>query len=524
MTDASSQASDRGKELRVLILAPIGRDAHLAERALRRWGMATHVCANVAELKQEIGAGAGAVLVAMEALRKQQATDLDDWLGPEPPWSQLPVVALIADSVSPYLELLRRLEKRGNVTFLERPLSQATLVSSLSAALADRRRQYAARALLEELETGTRMRDQFLATLGHELRNPLGAILNAIELLKSAYAGSGGVLESATGVIARQANHLGRILDDLLEVSRIVQGKLELRKQPLDLIVLCRNAAEAAQSEIDKRRHRFTLELPESDVWVDADATRVEQILWNLLVNAAKYTPAGGTLSLSLVVSGPVAEIRMRDNGQGMGPEFLKEGFELFAQAQAGAGGLGLGLPISRRLAEMHGGSLTAASEGHGKGSEFLLRLPRCVSPLAQPHAESRPSSPHRRILVVEDQPDFAWTLTALLQAHNHDARTVATGREAVAIAQEYQPDLVLVDVCLPDLDGPAVAAQLRELLNPGVVLATMSGLGERSLVRRSLEAGCDRHLTKPVSLADLEQLLELAGEGSRPPQQSAVD
>jgi signal transduction histidine kinase/CheY-like chemotaxis protein len=492
---------------RILVLAPVGRDARLAEHALRRAGLAARICADLAELRRELGEGAGALLLTDEALPDE---DPDVWMGPEPAWSQLPFVVLTGLRRShPRIGPLRQLERRRNATFLERPVPRLTLVSALRAALESRRKQYAARDLLKDLEAAVRQRDEFLAILGHELRNPLSVIANAVELLRRELPAANDTACFAGSLVERQTRNLSRILDDLLEISRVTRGKLELRRQPVELGQSVRNLLDATRPQIEERKHQLEVRLPEEPVWVEADPTRVEQILSNLLANACKYTDPGGHITVSLAIRGPDAEVRVADDGRGIAPEFLDRAFDLFAQAELGTGGLGLGLPLSRRLAELHGGSLSASSAGLGEGSAFLLRLPlREGRPETSIPEEPKPETSARRVLVVEDHADLAWGLEALLRRLGHEVRCARTGAEALTTAADYRPEVVLLDIGLPDMDGTEVARQLRAELGAGPLVLAMSGFGQESVRRRSLEAGCDRHLTKPVAPAELRDLV----------------
>jgi signal transduction histidine kinase/CheY-like chemotaxis protein len=492
---------------RVLILAPVGRDARLAEHVLRRAGLAPRICADIAELRRELGRGAGALLLTAEALPGE---DPDVWMGPEPTWSQIPLVVLTGPATSPpRIGPLRQLERRRNATFLERPVPRLTLVSALRAALEGRRKQYAARDMLEDLEAAVRQRDEFLAVLGHEIRNPLSVIANAVELLCQELPEASDTARFAGHLVERQTRNLGRILDDLLEVSRVTRGKLELRPQPVELGQSVRSLLDAARQQIAERGHHLEVVLPDRAVWVEADPTRVEQVLSNLLGNACKYTDPGGHITISLAVRGPDAEVRIVDDGRGMTAEFLARAFDLFAQAELGKGGLGLGLPLSRRLAELQQGSLDASSAGLGKGSAFVLRLPLregCREPSSPSEPRSDPSS--RRVLVVEDHADLAWGLELLLQRLGHEVRCARTGAEALSTAADYRPEVVLLDIGLPDMDGTDVARLLRAELGAEPFVAAMSGFGQESVRIRALQSGCDRHLTKPVALEELRELV----------------
>jgi signal transduction histidine kinase/ActR/RegA family two-component response regulator len=505
----------RDREERILILAPVGRDARLAEQVLARVSLASHVCTGPDELRREIQAGAGALLITDEVFTYAGWEDPNRWLGPEPPWSELPLVVLTGarPGARARVAALRRLERRRNASFLQRPVPRLTLVSAMRAALESRRRQYKVRDLLEELSAGVRHRDEFLAMLGHELRNPVGAIANGMGLLRNDVGETGTTAHFAIDLIDRQIGHLSRILDDLLDVSRITRGKLELRAVDVELGRTLSNVVAMFRLQLEARSQRLDAALPEEPVWVRADPTRVEQILWNLLSNASKYTDAGGHLTITLEGGDGEAVVRVADDGQGMTPEFVERAFEIFAQAEVGHGGLGLGLPLSRRLAEMHAGSLTATSAGLGRGSTFTLRLPLREG-ASEAEVPARPAAVDipRRVLVVEDHEDLGWSLERMLQRLGHQVRRVGTGHEALAIAIESRPDVVLLDIGLPDMDGAEVAEQLRGKLGATPIVAAMTGFGTDETRRRALAAGCDYHFTKPVEIETLRALLRNAG------------
>jgi signal transduction histidine kinase len=429
--------------------------------------------------------------------------------------------------------------------------------------------------LFREVQQADRAKDEFLAMLGHELRNPLAPMRHAVQVLQLR-GPRDPQLVRARDVIDRQIRHMSRLVDDLLDVSRITRGRIELRRTLVDLTTVAELAAESARSVIEARRHDFELSLPHEPVWAEVDVTRVEQVLLNLLSNAAKYTEPGGRVSLSLEVEGggegadgtegrrspsspppSTAVIRVRDSGIGIPPEMLPRIFDLFTQADRSLdrseGGLGLGLTLVRRLVEMHGGSVGAVSSGADRGSEFIVRLPLAAPPPAAARASRRAPSrgsalqagngdrpPRRsRVLVVEDNVDAAETLEELLDAWGHDARVVHDGVQAVAVAPEYRPDVVLLDIGLPGMDGYEVARRLRRGLaaparGPGShsagsdesetrgrepLLVALTGYGQEEDRRRSREAGFDIHLTKPVDPECLRALI--AGELGAEPLQS---
>jgi two-component system CheB/CheR fusion protein len=369
----------------------------------------------------------------------------------------------------------------------------------------------------EKIQEAVRRRDQFLAMLSHELRNPLGAIVSATTLLKA-----GDITTTATmherlfDVLERQSQHMARLLDDLLEASRVTQNKIELRRSLLDLRANVREAADAVRSVFEARQMEFTLELAADELYVDADPTRLQQIQINLLTNAAKYTPVGGHVRLCLRREGDMASIAVRDDGAGIAPEMLESVFEMFVQSHRtldrAAGGLGVGLTLARWLAAMHGGSLSAHSEGEGQGSEFTLRLPLSAAGPARssPLEVERPRLARgTRLVVVEDNEDSCELLCALLSRAGYECHTAATGQSALTLIDRVRPDVAILDVGLPELDGYEVARRLRKhgAFNE-LILIALTGYGRASDRLTSAEAGFDAHLVKPVRANELLSVL----------------
>jgi PAS domain S-box-containing protein len=375
-------------------------------------------------------------------------------------------------------------------------------------------RDLTAHRRLEALQESARQMNEFLAMLSHELRNPLASMVNALELMRGRPVADHGELNS---VVERQVAHLARIVDDLLDVSRITRGKIALKKQILDLNAIVAQALEASRPLCEARRHTVELRPAGEPLPLDADPTRLAQVLLNLINNAAKYTPEGGRIWIDVRREDNLAVMHVRDNGIGISPALLPRVFELFVQGDRGLdrteGGLGIGLTLVRRLVEMHGGSVTAFSAGAGDGSEFVVRLPlalgHAVAPPSPPEAMQTPRA-RRRILVVDDNRDFANTLAALLETFGHEVRTVYDGRTAVAIAAEYRPDAVLLDIGLPEMNGYEVARELRQV--PGLAqvrLVAFTGYGQEEDRRRVREAGFDFHLVKPVEAVELARLID---------------
>jgi PAS domain S-box-containing protein len=365
------------------------------------------------------------------------------------------------------------------------------------------------------LRAADRRKDEFLATLSHELRNPLAPIRSAIEVIRLA-RGDQELIERARATMERQMLHLVRITDDLLDVARITQDKVQLRRERIDLRAVLQGAIEATRPVIDAQAHTLTVQLPEGPIWADVDFTRIAQALSNVLSNAAKYTEPGGQIGVAASADAGSATITVSDTGIGIPPVQLPRIFDMFTQLQAHRdrtyGGLGIGLTLSRRLVQLHGGTIEASSEGPGRGSQFTIRLPLDNMPQRQeagPDAdEEAPPGVGCRVLVAEDSPDAAEMLSLMLSIKGHDVRIAADGEQAVAIGNTFEPQIAFVDIGLPRMDGFDVARQLRARLGRRVVLVALTGWGQDEDRRRSREAGFDHHLTKPPEPEVLDQLI----------------
>ncbi|MGE3776891.1 MAG: MEDS domain-containing protein [Pirellulaceae bacterium] len=362
----------------------------------------------------------------------------------------------------------------------------------------------------ESLRETDRRKDEFLAMLAHELRNPLAPIRSGLDVLSL-----GDVAPEVVDLMRRQVEQLVRLVDDLLDVSRIMRGKVNLRRELVELAQVVARASETARPLIDAQHHRFTRSLPAEPVWIDGDPVRLAQVFSNLLANSAKYTEYGGQIALTAQVEEDEVVIRVRDSGIGIDAELLPHVFELFTQSERAIdrsqGGLGIGLTVSKSLVEMHGGSIAATSAGHGKGSEFVVRLPlvrRAERPLLR-HVPSPPCQ-RRRILVVDDNAAAAKMLSLLLRKMGpHHIELAHDGPRALELARDFQPDIVLLDIGLPRMSGYEVAQQLRELPRSSpLLLVALTGYGSDEDRRRSQLAGFDEHLIKPPALESLQQLL----------------
>jgi two-component system CheB/CheR fusion protein len=372
----------------------------------------------------------------------------------------------------------------------------------------------------EALKDGDRRKDEFLAMLAHELRNPLAPLCNALHLVRMAEPDGKAPLQQACELMERQLEHIVRLVDDLLDVSRITSGKITLQKEPVDLATIVARAVEGSRPLIDERMHTLEVTLPKQPMPVEADSVRLAQVLWNLLNNAAKYTPKGGRIWIRGEQEGNQAVVRVKDTGMGIPREMLPKVFDLFTQMDRtldrAEGGLGIGLTLVRRLTEMHGGTVFALSEGPRQGAEFVLRLPllagepfaqKAAQPIERKGAAARVSG--RRILVVDDNQDSAESLAMYLRLIGNDVRTAHDGRLGLEVASMYRPDLVLLDIGLPGMDGLEVCGRLRELLGDSrPLIVALTGYGQERDRRRTQEAGFDAHLVKPVDFAALQALL----------------
>jgi PAS domain S-box-containing protein len=377
-------------------------------------------------------------------------------------------------------------------------------------------RDMSERRRLQELESSSRRVNEFLAMLAHELRNPLAPIRNAVTIMQLETLSSP-VLRNCRDVIDRQLTHVTRLVDDLLDVGRLTTGKIHLRKELLRLSDVVTRSIEIARPLMAARRHAFDVEQPAEAIYVQGDSTRLSQVLQNLLVNAAKYTPEGGRISLRVTTAGNFVQVAVQDNGRGLAPEHLESIFQLFMQTegstQAGSeSGLGIGLTLARSLAEMHGGSIDASSPGLGQGSTFTLRLPRSTPEGGTTDEGTRDdddAAGNLRVLVIDDNRDSADSATDVLRLLGNRVESAYDGPSGIATARRFRPHMILLDLAMPGMDGYEVRRHLRE--DPALekaFLVAMTGFGNQDDKRRTREAGFDEHLIKPVELDALMGLL----------------
>ena len=365
----------------------------------------------------------------------------------------------------------------------------------------------------QEIQDGVQRREQFLAMLSHELRNPLSAILSATRILTAASWTDGGCQE-ASQIVARQANHMARLLDDLLDVARITRGRITLRPEVVDLRETARSAIEALGPFMAEHGTQLTLDITDQPMPVLGDSARLQQVQANLLSNASKYTPHGGEVRFELRPQDGHAMIRVSDNGRGIEPEMLPRIFDLFVQGDQTLarpeGGLGIGLTLLRSLVDLHKGRVEAHSDGPGSGSVFTVRIPLAETALQDGgDSAALPRGPVQTVAVIEDQPDARRMLQLLLEADGVRVFTAENGAEGADLIERLQPDLALVDLGLPVMSGFDLARRIRQdQKNSRTWLVALSGYGQDSDVRAALDAGFDEHLTKPPDPARLEQLL----------------
>jgi two-component system CheB/CheR fusion protein len=506
------------QEERVLILAPTGRDADLAGQVLLRAGIISKSFQTVEALCHEAEAGAGALLFTDEAFNERATRCLTDWLSQQPPWSDPPFLLLVSNEISAE-NLLKDFGARASVTILERPIHLATFTSAMRAALSARRRQYEIRDLLDRLEEANRLKDEFLATLSHELRSPLNSMVgNAEILLRSPQTQQLPFVRKSAETIKRNATAQATLISDLLDLSRVQTGKLALDKQVISLTSVINDAVETVRESAIAKQITITVKLGQESLFIKADSVRIEQVVWNLLNNSIKFTNDGGHITLSLAREQGQAKLVVEDNGQGIDPDFLPHIFDMFRQADAGTtryhGGMGIGLALVRQLVELHGGRVEAASEGAGRGARFSVWLP-----VEKVQAESEQAAAQVKsgelaglhILVVDDTPDSVEMMRFLLKIEGADVRTASSGAEALQIAEIEKFDLIISDVAMPAMDGYEMMRELRKRSNGNCPRAiAVTGFGRDEDIERARAAGFSSHITKPVSL---EHLVEVIGQ-----------
>lgn len=524
MSDATGEL-----ERRVLLLLPTARDNRLAREVLERDGVPSAGCRDAHDLAHCLAQGAATVVVGEEWLPRGVEAELAQVVARQPHWSDLPILVMARTGAdSP--QIARAIAQLGNVTVLERPIRLASLVTAVGSAVRARARQYELREYLQsladarnELADVAKAKDEFLATLGHELRNPLAPMRSALAVLNDERTDAARRAE-LQALLARQVNHMVHLVDDLIDVSRLTRGAIELRPQRLDLCDAVASAVELSQPLITARRHRLHVAMDGGPFWVEADVVRLTQVVSNLLNNSAKYSPPGGEIRIAVLRDGDDVRMDVADDGVGIEPEVLPHVFDMFTQGRdiehRAQDGLGIGLTLVKRLVQLHGGRIHAASEGKGRGAQFVVHLPLAAAP-AQPAAPAPTyaggtGDTHRcglRVLVVDDNRDAAETLGMVLGLLGIEHHLAYSGPEALQTLTAARADAVLLDIGMPGMDGYQVARRIRESATLcDTPLIALTGWGQLDDVRRTREAGFDHHLTKPVDLGQLTALLDSIG------------
>lgn len=526
---------------RVMVIAPVGADASAIASLLNERGFPSCVCEAPEEVIDEI-ANAGALILTEEALDFQSTSTLIAGLGEQPPWSELPVIILTSNG-SKQTDLLDATAKAaGSVTLLERPIGIDTLVRTVQVALRSRRRQYQVRDLLAEQERNrksleeseeklrallsreqglrqaadeaNRLKDEFLATLSHELRNPLNVILGYSELLlRSDDIKQSPHLLRLSEAMRRNAVAQSYLIRDLLELSRLRGGKLALNRETVSIMTAISNAIETVRADAEAKGLTIDVETAPEPLFVHGDLLRLEQIVWNLLANAVKFTPAGGEVSLRVTQEDDEIVLVVADTGQGIEETFLPKVFEMFRQGDARASrehaGMGIGLALVQQLVRLHDGSVTAESEGAGKGTTITLRLPaKLEADIRVPRAR-KPAATHLdriTVLAVDDDPDTTDLLRYLLEMNGATVITANSGAEALKLAGDRDLDVVVSDISMPSMDGFEFVRRLRSL--PGkedVRVIALTGFGRQEDIEQVRNEGFVAHVTKPL---DVEALL----------------
>ena len=505
-------------EQRILIYAPAGQDAALAVKVLASGAIDSLACQSAGELAQQLNQGAGGVVTVEEALQAGAWQVLDDYARQQPQWSDLPIIVL-THSGQDTLPLRQAISTLGNLTLLERPVHTLTLITSAHAMLRARTRQY-------QVRESQRRKDEFLASLGHELRNPLAPIRTSAAVLGRLYPASEQIAR-VQGVIERQVTQLTRLVDDLLDVGRITSGKVALQRQQVGFEQIIHHVIELCQEAAAGRQLALTADLPPRPVVLHADYARMVQIFTNIVSNAIKFTPPGGHIHISAQMADGLLQTTIEDDGIGLDAEAIPRIFSLFEQSRTVAGqlasGLGIGLSLARQFAEMHGGSVQAYSAGPGRGSRFVVTLPASVEAAPAAAAPAPAVSADARgalqVLVVDDNVDAADALQTLFQLEGHRADVAYDGRQALQAISHSWPQLVVMDLGMPGMDGYETARQIRQLAHgrPTLMIA-LTGWGQGDARQRTLEAGFDHHLTKPVDFEAIDALLQqyLAGSASQ--------
>lgn len=505
-------------EERVLLLVKTSRDVAETLSLIHSVGVEGVTCGDLAELCDQIEQGAAAIIMIEAPEIWDDNSRFLSILHEQPTWSSIPAIIITNEPRSE--DLLPENLPLG-VTLIERPIRKGVLMSLTRSALLARRNQYQVRDLLNErqslvdmLRDEATLKNDFLATLAHELRNPLAPIRTGLQVLRLSTSKEDSL--RTLEMMERQVRHMVHLIDDLLDIARISRGRLNLRKEHVSLNTVVDNAIEASKPLIEACHHKLTTTLPQQTVTLDADPTRIAQVIGNLLTNAAKYTPDGGAIALRAQCADGSVRIEIQDTGIGLSPDALTKIFDMFSQVDPllgrSQGGLGIGLTLARRLTEMHNGTVEATSPGLGRGSTFVVTLPyvsTAPSHAPPPGEFHTPNRISHRILIVDDKVDIAESLEDLLQLLGQETFTAFNGTDALKAVKEFHPELIFLDIGMPGMTGYEVARQLRvQQLSPRPRLIAVTGWGAEHDIALAQEAGFDQHLTKPVDPCKVEEIL----------------
>lgn len=505
-------------EGKVLITAPFGRDSAILSAVLAEEDIPTLACPSLESLCAGIEGSAAAAIVAEEVLDDRAQQRLLATLDRQPDWSDFPVIVMAA---AHGFERLRHVTGWTHAIVIERPVRKVALLSTVRAALRSRARQYQVREELDRrrqaedaLHRSDRRKDEFLATLSHELRNPLAPIVTGLELLK--HSTDPTQIGAIRDTMDRQTRQLVRLIDDLLDVSRITRGQLQLQRTAVRVDEFVMRAIEQCRTYIEQRGHHLQVDMPDDTLHIDGDPSRLTQIVANLLNNAAKYTGQGGDIELAVRPCHDAVEISIRDNGLGVPAGSKDDIFHMFARGRqptdTSPAGLGVGLALVKSLVELHGGTVGVRSEGENRGSEFRVSLPVLAAPSESgDNGSSLPAAAHgpsRRVLVVDDSEQAADMLKQVVELLGHDVRTAYDGKSAIEHAAAFRPNIILMDLGMPVMDGYDAARYIRtQPWGREMALVALTGWGQREDRVRTRDAGFDDHLVKPVTSDQLRRV-----------------
>jgi signal transduction histidine kinase len=497
------------------VVTPNAVDAAYAATFLREGGIETRAFESIPSMAAELDDATGCLILVDDALVERDIPALQEALERMPAWCDLPLIVVSRNvaAVGPFIA--GAFPTSGNVTYLERPLNPHSLVSAARMALRASARQRQVGELMAQREHEVRLRDEFLAMLAHELRNPLAPMRNALYILRKVKIQDPLVVKN-TEILSRQVDHVVHLVDDLMDVARLEHGKVILKKQRLDLNGVVAAAVESCQPGVQDRGHHVTVRLEPGAIAVDGDPVRHEQIVCNLLTNAAKFSPKSSEIRVHTALEPGSGLISVEDQGVGFDAAAADQLFAPFLQFNStidrSSGGLGMGLTIVKRLAELHGGAVRAFSAGPGKGARFEIRIPLAEgAPVDDPApAQAAPvTSKPRRVAVIEDNPDILETMHMLLKLWGHEVAMASDGPAGLELVLRERPDIALIDVGLPGMSGYDLARRIRQRLPAGSVrLIAITGYGQPSDREMAGRAGFDAHLLKPINPETLEGLL----------------